>query len=159
MRLARTLASALALPLVLLAALAPLGTAGGGGSLVGFPSFASVSLGGQQALLLDAGADHAGRAFLILGSASGTTPGTSIAGLPLALNPDDYFGFTLIAPNEPYFANSNGTLDGEGRAIATLDVPLGTDPALAGVTLHHAFVLYDPVCDFVSNSVPLDLIP
>jgi len=156
MRKRASFATGLALTLL---ALAVPGAGRGGGGLIGFPPFAFLSNGGQQALILDAGPANAGRSYLVLGSASGTSPGTTVAGLPLALNPDDYFNFLLLSPNQAYFSTSLGALDSDGKALATIDVPPGTNPALAGLTLHHAFVLYDPVCDFVSNSVPLDLLP
>ena len=59
---------------------------------------------------------------------SGAAPGTTVAGLPLALNPDDYFNFLLLSPNQAYFSTSLGALDSDGKALATIDVPPGTNP-------------------------------
>jgi hypothetical protein len=41
----------------------------------------------------------------------------------------------------------------------TIDVPPGTDLALAGLTLYHAFVVLDGGVAHVSNATTLTLVP
>jgi hypothetical protein len=125
---------------------------------------ASISLlaGGQQVLTLDAGALHAGWFYWVLGSATGTTPGLSIGGLlALPLNFDGYFKLTLLNSGLGPFGNFRGQLDAAGMATATLTVPPGVDPTLAGVTLNHAFLGAEVsgVHDLVSNAVPVTFVP
>jgi choice-of-anchor B domain-containing protein len=103
----------------------------------------SLSLGGEQMLRLDAGREHAGKPYLLLGSVSGTAPGISLPGLVVPLHLDAYTHFGLVSPNTPPLAHSQGLLDGDGRAAATFSLPPGTDPGLAGLTIHHAFLVFD----------------
>jgi hypothetical protein len=48
-----------------------------------------------------------------------------------------------------------------GQAVATLAIPPGSDPGLAGVTLHHANVAAEVLgtIAFTSNAVPALLVP
>ena len=50
---------------------------------------------------LFAGPQFAGLPYLVLGSASGDTPGFAIDGQLLPLNLDSYTDFTLLSPNVP----------------------------------------------------------
>ena len=122
---------------------------------------AQVSLvgGGQQNLTLDAGPANAGRLYLMLGSLSGTLPGVSFGGVNIPLNYDPYFQYTLSYPNAGLLSSSLGVLNGLGQASATLSLPAGTPPGLAGTTVSHAYLLLTPNLDFSSNSVSLTLIP
>jgi hypothetical protein len=90
-------------------------------------------------------------------------PGVSIdGGMTLPLNIDPYYLLALGYPNTPLFTNSLGVLDLEGRASASINLPPGLDPSLAGLTLHHAYVVLafpGPTLAFASNAVPLTLIP
>ena len=136
-------------------------------SLAATPPAVSLSTGGTQLLSLSAGPSQALRIFLLLGSASGTSPGIPVDGflVPLAI-PDPYFNFTLLHPNTKPLSNSVGTLTATGQALATFTVPAGTDPSLAGLILNHAYVVFDTttipgaaVVDFASNAVEVTLIP
>ena len=104
------------------------------------------------------------RPYLLLGSAGGTTPGFPVDGvvLPLAVF-DTYFGFTLGSPNTPPLAGSFGTLDPTGQAAASLSLPPGQSPGLAGLVLHHAYLslALAPALgvDFASNAVAVELVP
>ena len=97
--------------------------------------------------------------YVLLGSLSGTTPGIPIGLLVLPLNPDAYLTFTLTSPNTPPLGNSLGLLDAFGEAAASFTIPPGSSPALAGLTLHHAYVVFGPMVVFASNPVPLRLVP
>ena len=125
-------------------------------------SSVSVATGGTQSLALQAGVEYANRLYWLVGSMTGTTPGVVIDGVVLPLVPDAWFTTTLLEANSGPFGNTLGTLDSAGEAAATITVPAGLDPSLAGVRLHHAYAVIDPVTvDVVlgSNSRPLDLVP
>jgi hypothetical protein len=131
-------------------------------NLVGAPTTVSLSEGGAQVLLLNAGASHGGELFALLGSLSGTSPGLVLDGLTLPLQVDAYFSLTLSG-SAP-FSGSPGFLDGLGRAQVAVEVPAGTLPPLLGLTAHHAFLTLDlsgtfPVVSFTSAAESLQLIP
>jgi hypothetical protein len=126
----------------------------------------SLAAGGQQALSLGAGLDHAGRLHLVLGSLLGTEPGLVVDSVVLPLVTDAYFVHTLGNPNAPPLTGSFGSLSASGRAEAAFSVPAGSPPAWAGVTLHHAYVVLDPAAGptdplvpYASNAVPVSLVP
>jgi len=124
--------------------------------LTGSPLELSAAAGGTQALELLAPA-FATKTYLVLGSASGTSPGLPLGSvvLPLA-TPDPYFDYTLNSPNSGALSSTLGTLDGLGRASAAISVPPGLS-GLVGTTLHHAFIVIeaDISFSFASNAVPL----
>ena len=133
--------------------------------LQGEPETISLSGGGVQVFALTGGLHHAGLPFFLLGTASGTTPGLvlpSSSGGPLLLplNPDGWFLFTVNHPNTPPLYGSLAPFDGLGLAAAGFVVPPASNPALAGLLLHHAYlVLAPPQPVFASNAVPLTLVP
>jgi hypothetical protein len=115
--------------------------------------------GGSQGLTLAAGGAEGGKFFLILGSLSGTVPGTPLGVATLPLNLDSYTNFTLNS-GSVVLSPSSGFLNAGGRSSSTL-----TLPALPGVTppltVHHAYLTLSvfPVIsiDFASNPVALVL--
>ena len=112
--------------------------------LEGTPGFLPAEDGGVHTWSLDAGADVAGLLYLLLGSAGGSAPGLSVQGVPIPLvAADPYFQFTLTNPNVPPLSQTLGTLDPAGQASASLNLPAGLSPTLAGLTLHHAYVVLD----------------
>ncbi|MHC4946502.1 MAG: agmatine deiminase family protein [Planctomycetota bacterium] len=113
--------------------------------------------GGVVEFYLNAGSDKAGRDYFILGSISGTAPGTLLpGGLVLPLNWDVFTDITLLLANSSFMVNFTGKLDGSGMASATLDT-LGEMPrGTAGITLSFAALLYTPF-DFVSNPVSIQV--
>ena len=124
----------------------------------------SLSAGGTQVLGLRPGSAFAGNFHWLLGSEAGTTPGIDLGEHVLPLNPGAYLTLTLLAPNLPPLSGSLGTLDAAGQASAAFSLPAGTDPALAGVVLHHAFVALDfsspvPAISLASNAVAVKLLP
>ena len=133
-----------------------------GQPLLGCPGLVSVSAGGSQSLALQAGAAHAAETYFLLGSASGTEPGIPIDGvvLPLAV-PDPYFNFTLANPGVPPLTGSLGILDAAGQGAACFALPAASPPGLVGLTLNHAYALFDavPAAVLASNAVPLALGP
>jgi glucose/arabinose dehydrogenase len=125
----------------------------------------SLAQGAQVSFSLHPDLAYAGRPYFLVGSASGTQPGTVLDGLTLPLNlvGDEWFRQLVLTPNTGLFQSNFANLDGAARASATLLVPAGSDPILAGVTLHHAYVLFDPAnffsVSFASNALPLRLTP
>ena len=124
----------------------------------------SLSAGGIQNFAISA--PTAGDAFLLLGTLSGTSPGTPSGGLIVPLNVDGYTLHTALSPNRPPLTGSFGVLfpDGSGGGIASaaFTLPPATSPGLVGATAHHAFVTFQAgtgALNFVSNAAPLLLAP
>ena len=119
----------------------------------------SVSLGGVQSLIMMAPVPSG--LYLLLGSTSGTSPGITSGGFVVPLNYDSYMLHSAVAPNTPPLSGSFGALTptaGQGLASATFTLPASFDPALVGLTLHHAYVtigLLSGQVTSVSNAVPL----
>jgi hypothetical protein len=109
--------------------------------------------GGAQTLYLDAGAAHAGSAYAVLGSASGTTPGLYFGpNLELALTFDAYMIATLQLANSSFLQRTVGVLDAGGRASAAIALP----PAqvFADAELHHGFFVFDATGLVTATSNP-----
>jgi len=120
----------------------------------------SLSQGGMQSLTLKDPA-NAGRKFMLLGSVTGSLPGTSLSGgMTLPLNQDGYFVMTFTTPGVT-LANSFGTLDENGLAMVQFSLPDNSSPALAGIVGNHAFVVMDNLGNplSVSNAVSVTLVP
>lgn len=85
-----------------------------------FCGFASVSSAQDTVVpfTLDLGLARAGAAYLLLGSAAGTSPGVSFEGGTLPLNSDVIFRASYRYPNTGRFQNTSSTLDALGRAEA-----------------------------------------
>jgi hypothetical protein len=122
----------------------------------------SLSAGPSVVFDLDAGKLHAGQGYLLLGSFSGATPGTTLAGLHVGLNPDRYFALTLRGVPGGPLSGGAGTLDAEGRAQASFSIPASAPSAtLLGLTFRHAYVVLSPsgAALLASNTVPVTLLP
>ena len=100
----------------------------------------SLSAGGSQVMTINAGPDQGSNIYWVLGTAGATAPGIPTTAGTLPLTIDAYFNLLLNQTNG-VVSNSFGTLDSLGRATATLNVPPGTNPGLAGATLNHAYVV------------------
>ena len=103
----------------------------------------SEAVGGSQTFAIDAGPEHGGSLYWVLGTASGTSPGLPAGSFTLPLNADAWFGFTLSAPNTPVLATSFDFLDVDGDATSVLTLPGGLGAGIVGLTLHHACLLLD----------------
>ena len=79
------------------------------------------------------------------------------------VNLDGYFNFTLVNPYSGPIQNAFSILDADGHASASFMVPPSSDPTLAGLTAHHAFLTIDPLdnlsIDVISNAEPVTLVP
>jgi hypothetical protein len=118
-----------------------------------------VSTGAVIRFNIDAGPGNAGRAYLLLGTLSGTCPGFVLpGGAVLPLKWDAFTDLLLVLSNSPACQNFMAELDPEGTAVAVLDTLGGLDPAAIGLRAHFASVLGNPY-DFVSNPVPVEFAP
>jgi hypothetical protein len=107
------------------------------------------------ALQIDAGVKNAGMRYVMLGSMSGTEPGTLLDdGARVPLKSDAYFAFTQSQPNSAILAHSFGILDANGRATATFT----PDGRFANTTVNHAFVVLGP-SKFVSEPQSCQVLP
>ncbi|MCR9245978.1 MAG: PQQ-dependent sugar dehydrogenase [bacterium] len=131
------------------------------------PLFASVdeislSTGGTVDFDLDAGAGNAGQLYRLLGSMTGTAPGTQFGSLTLPLNSfnDPWFQLTSTVFSPTILQGTIGQLDAAGRAQAAIVVP-PLPLSLLGITFHHAYLVTDPATQplFTSNAVPLTMAP
>lgn len=119
---------------------------------------ASAAAGARQGFEIDAGTNHAGEAYLVLGSMSGVTPGFDVAGRNIPLNIDEWLRLTAAFPGSVYLPGTIGFLDGNGRGTAALELP--PLPGMAGLAFDHAVILFDATSiTRVSRPVPLSLIP
>ena len=118
----------------------------------------SIKAGGTQRLTVNAGRAHANRLYWIFGSETGTRPGVDLLGVHIPLNPDLYTIIAMGAVNGKEFTKFRGTLDANGLAAASFNVPPNL-PFPPGFTFHHAYVVYDATGRFymASNAVPLRL--
>lgn len=128
-------------------------------SLTAEPSELSLAAGGVQTMRLFAGAGQGGKLYWIVGSLSGTSPGTPLRpGFTLPLNFDAYTELLIANPNT-LLANSRAWLSITGTASAALHLPAGV-PEAVGRELFHAYAVIDVDAgrfDFVSNPVALTL--
>ena len=126
------------------------------------PTWTAISsqVGGVYPMRLVLDASHAGAIYIVLGSVSGTAPGTPFLGAHLPLNFDGWFLYTLTHPDGAVTEDSAGFLDADGRADANFKLP---PFALGGpATAHHAAVVFDPVTlavVTVSNALEVQLLP
>jgi hypothetical protein len=118
----------------------------------------SIRTGGTQRLTVNAGKAHANRLYWIFGSITGTTPGVNLLSVHIPLNPDLYTDVAMGAVNTTVFTTFKGTLDANGFATASFNVPANL-PLPPGFTFDHAYVVYDASGKFymASNAVPLRL--
>lgn len=124
----------------------------------------SISGAGRVDFALEAGSGAAGAAYALVGSISGSSPGTPIDGIVLPLNivGDPWFWLTVVAANSSNLQGNFGVLDARGSSRAALVLPNNAPASIAGATLHHAFVTLDQSSArlaFASNAVPLRLLP
>ena len=130
---------------------------GGGCILTADTPSISISNGGAQTLSVEAPA-HAGKSYWIFGSISGTSPGVSLLGVNIPLNPDLYTNFTIASPNAPPFTTFRGPLDAAGKGTGVFTLPANV--LTATFAINHAFVVFDANGNFhcASNAVELQFI-
>lgn len=115
-----------------------------------------IATGGVQALQF-AAPSLAGKAYQVLGSLSGTLPGTPLPPFTLPLQVDFWTVVTLQQPNTPTLQGTAGVLDANGAMQAAVAVP-PLPASLHGLSLDHVLVaLQGTAVAFVSNPVHLVL--
>ena len=122
----------------------------------------SVTTGGYLDLLLNAGEEHVGKLYFVLGSLSGTSPGIDFGGgVVLPLNHDAYYDLTLQNANTPFFPGTLSTLEAPGGwGDAAIYGPPGMNPSFVGTHFHYAYLVLGPgTVDMASNAVQLTLVP
>lgn len=116
--------------------------------------------GGAVNFDLDAGSAHGLRNFIMLGSVTGTAPGTPLPGghATLPINWDIYTDLMLPLLNSPLFMNFMGKLTSSGEGAAQLNAPSFTDTGLVDLRMNYAFCTMKPY-DFASNPVEIRFLP
>ena len=112
--------------------------------------------GQRQQLTLNAGAKHGGKSFWIFGSATGASPGVTLGGVHIPLVPDLYTDLTITAPGAAPFVAFRGTLSRDGTGAAQFVMPAGA-PSVQGLTLYHAYLVYDARGTWLFGSQPVPL--
>lgn len=119
--------------------------------------------GGQVDFDHQNGSAHAGGIYLLLGSFTGTSPGTTVpGGVHLPLNVDFLTSAMAGSFNTGIFINTLDTLDPLGAGSSTIAVPGGFIPAgLAGANLDFAHLVYDATLSAVraSNVARVTIVP
>jgi len=116
----------------------------------------SAATGGSNHLYLDAGPGHGFRTFAVLGSVSGSAPGTLLpGGLVLPINWD--FFTDMVVAGFVIFPSWLGVLDVNGINYRHSSLPPLPGSAI-GLTITYAYCLYAPY-NFVSNPVDIDIVP
>ncbi|MFT5829571.1 MAG: hypothetical protein ACI9D0_000146 [Bacteroidia bacterium] len=122
----------------------------------------SAAAGGTVQFDLACGSDFGGDFYLVLGSVSGTSPGTPINGELVPLVADAYTNLTFSRANTGPFSQTFGALDALGRASASLTVPAGIASVLVGIEVNHAFVVFNTTSltvTLASNAQSLSIEP
>lgn len=104
---------------------------------------------------------HAGDTFYLLGSLSGTSPGTLMpGGVVVPLNFDVLMIGMAVYPNIGVFQNTMGTFDPSAKEVSALDVPPGLiDPSLVGFDMDFAhLILQGGFTTHVSNTVRVSIV-
>ncbi|MEE8469324.1 MAG: DUF1028 domain-containing protein [Planctomycetota bacterium] len=104
----------------------------------------SVERGGAVPFTINRGASEAGRAYHVLGTLSGTSPGVTIGGVWVPLNRDRLLEHTWLRPGPPTLPGSAGVLDGNGWAQAWLDLPPTSWSVLVGQRMDFCALLWGP---------------
>jgi len=119
----------------------------------------SASAGGSIQFALDAGAPNANRGYCVVGTLSGTEPGTLLPGglVTIPLNRDWFTDYILARLNTAIFQDFWGNLDASGQASASLNVP-PIQPTWVGKIMHYAFATRTP-WDYASNAAAIEILP
>jgi len=112
--------------------------------------------GGTVDFDLAAGSMNAGRRYVMVGTMSGTSPGTTIGGLNIPINADAFTDITRSAAYSSFFLNFQGNLDLLGNATARM-VTGPIPSSFVGRTMHFAYVLLSPL-DYSSNATRVEIV-
>jgi len=118
----------------------------------------SASAGASVPVWLDLGATRAGSMHLVLGTSSGTAPGSTFQGVHLPLNRDRFLNASYLRTLGGPFVGTAGVLDANGRAVARFEPPPGWLAPFIGRRLDWAaYVSGGPA--IATNAVGLDVGP
>ncbi len=118
----------------------------------------SIGAGGTQVQRLSAGSMFGGRAYFVLGSSSGTSPGISANGVTIPVNYDGFTSLGLSSPNMLPYVNNFGVLDARGLATASFTLP--AIPVMLNLPVHHAYGVFNgSTLVGASNAIPLTITP
>jgi hypothetical protein len=114
--------------------------------------------GGTVNFFLQAGKDNAFRNYLLVGSITGTDPGTPLPGglVTLPLNWDLFTNLVINMINSPTFHNFMGALNVYGGGTAQLNLK-AVPPGFVGTFMHYAYALKP--YDMASNPVGIEIVP
>ena len=117
-------------------------------------------MGGTVNFDLQAGSANANREYVLLGGASGTSPGTQLPGglATLPLNWDAVTDLNVAHMNSSYFSDFSGILDSTGDGTAQLNSMGSVPPVLVGRLLNFAYALQAP-WDYASVPAPIKVLP
>jgi hypothetical protein len=107
---------------------------------------------------LDAGSGRAGRNYLIVAGASGTSPGTPVGSVTVPINQDGVTNWVLANIGNPAIAGFWGALDSDGRGSGTFGPSAAHLAGIVGLTLDFAFVALSPV-NYSSQPLSLAVLP
>ena len=96
--------------------------------------------------------------YLLLCSASGTSPGTPVGDMVVPLNLDGMVILSYVLRNSATFVNTDGALAPDGTSTAQFAVLPGDLIPIIGFELAFAYFTHGPV-EFASNFVPLTIDP
>ena len=116
----------------------------------------SAVTGGTVTFNLDPGFGYYNRNYLILGSVSGTQPGTPLPGgmAVLPLNWDVFTDIALSLVNTPAFQEFMG----QSPQFKAPVLQTGPLPGAAGISLYFAYTMNNPF-DFASHPMRIDIVP
>jgi nitrous oxidase accessory protein NosD len=124
-------------------------------------SLSTLAGGASEVRLLDP-SGRGGNLYVLLGSLSGTMPGTQLNGLTLPLIADEYTTLMLLQPSAAGWSGNFGVVSSLGTAEAAFVLPPGVAGYLAGLSMHQAAVFFDPatwVATAVTEPLELPLLP
>ncbi len=108
--------------------------------------------GGSSGLHIHRGSASANRPYMIFAGMTGSTPGTKVGAVTVPINIDALTHVAYASLNTPTFTAFAGSLDQNGMAKASFNVPAGIATVLKGTDLTFAYVLVDFV-DVTSRPV------
>lgn len=112
------------------------------GSLVGLPASVTAAGNVPQNFSIDCAPANANQIYILIGSLSGTRPGTPFPPISIPLNLDAWLDVSIGFANTAIYTNTLGLLDANGRANCSFTLPPGV-PSAAGLLLHHSAVVLD----------------
>ena len=125
--------------------------------LTATPVSIAVATAGTQTFEVNAGLANASSGYFIVGSFSGTSPGTPLGPLLIPLVADSWSLQSLAVANSAAYPNTLGLLDASGRATAAFNMPANLPASFVGMTLSHACILFDGT-GFTGVSNPVNLL-